>query len=135
MWISCGITTKKSSFHLKTSQKGPTSMRSIKFSYLYRDAGNYKRWATVVFSNPDGLTLESATKALNDAFLQDGLFIAHQIRIPEVFSFNQGDATSDDHCFHEFSSVEATLEQPDDRCSRSIAQFIAEVTIGAKRGW
>jgi hypothetical protein len=110
-------------------------MPNIKFSYLYRDAGNYKKWADVVFSNPDGLTLEAVTKALEDAFLQDGLFIAHQIRIPEVFLFDQGDASSDDHCFHEFDSVEASLEMPNDRYSRSITQLLAEINREAKRGW
>jgi len=110
-------------------------MPNIKFSYLYRDAGNYKKWADVVFSNPDGLTLEAATKALKDAFLQDGLFIAHQVRVPEVFLFSRGNATSDDHCFHEFSAVKASLEDPNDPCSRSITQFIVEVKREAKRGW
>ena len=110
-------------------------MDNIKFSYLYRDSGNYKKWAEVIFSNPDGLTLEAVTKALEDDFLQDGLFIAHQIRIPEVFLFDQGDASSDDHCFHELDSVEASLEAPTDGHSRSISQFIAEVNREAKRGW
>jgi|SRR5229473_175207 len=34
-------------------------MANIKFNYLYRDAGNYKKRASVVFSNPEGLTLHS----------------------------------------------------------------------------
>lgn len=110
-------------------------MQNIKFSYRYRDAGNYKKWADLVFSNPDGLTLEAVTKALKDAFLQDGLFIAHQVRIPETFLFDRGDATSDDHCFHELDSVEASLEVPNDAYSRSITQFIGEVNREAKRGW
>jgi hypothetical protein len=110
-------------------------MGNIKFSYLYRDAGNYKKWADVVFSNPDGLAPEAVIKVLKDAFLQDGLFIARQIRIPEAFLFDQGDATSDDHCFHELGSVEASLEVPSDSYSRSIDQFIAEVEREAKRGW
>jgi hypothetical protein len=110
-------------------------MHSIKFSYLYRDAGNYKKWADVVFSNPDGLALEAVTKALKDAFLQDGLFIAHQIRIPGAFLFDQGDVSSDDHCFHELDSVEASFEVPNDGHSRSITEFIAEVNREAQRGW
>ena len=110
-------------------------MRNMKFSYLYRDGGNYKKWAAIVFSNPDGLTLDAVTKALMSVFLQDGLFIAHQIRIPEVFSFSRGDATSDDHCFHELSAVEASPEQPNDLYSRSISEFIAEVKTEASRGW
>jgi hypothetical protein len=108
---------------------------NIKFSYLYRDAGNYKKWAEVIFSNPDGLTVEVATKALKDAFLRDGLFIAHQVRIPRAFLFDQGAATSDDHCFHELDSVETSLEVPNDCYSRSMSEFISEVKREAKRGW
>jgi hypothetical protein len=110
-------------------------MSNIKLIYLYRDAGNYKKWAEVVFSNPDRLALEAVTKALSDAFLTDGLFIAHQIRLPEAFLFNEGDATSDDQCFHEFAIAEITLEVPNDSHSRSISQFITEVERQAKRGW
>ncbi len=110
-------------------------MSNIKFSYLYRDAGNYKKWADIVFCNPDGLTLEAVTKTLKGAFMQDGLFVAHQVRVPEMFFFSRGNATSDDHCFHEFSAVEASLEDANDPCSRSISEFIAEVQREAKRGW
>jgi hypothetical protein len=110
-------------------------MDNIKFNYLYRDAGNYKKWAEVVFSNTDRLTIKSVTKALREAFMPDGLFTAHQIRIPEAFLFTQGDATSDDHCFHEFYSIETSLIVPTDPHSRSIRQFIAEVNECAKRGW
>ena len=110
-------------------------MNNIKLIYLYRDAGNYKQWAEVVFSNPDMLALEAVTKTLTDAFLPDGLFIAHQVRLPEAFLFNEGDATSDDHCFHEFAIAEITLEVPNDSHSRTISQFIAEVEREAKCGW
>lgn len=110
-------------------------MDNIKFNYLYRDAGNCKNWAEVVFSNPDRLPLEAITKALRDAFLQDDLFIAHQIRLPEAFFSTEGGATSDDHCFHEFDTVEISLEPPNDPHTRSISQFAAEVKRESERGW
>jgi len=110
-------------------------MENMKFHYLYRDEGNYKKWAEVVFSNPDRLTVEATTKTLRDAFVQDGLFIAHQVRLPEAFFSVQGDATSDDHCFHEFDVVETSFETPNDKHARSISQFIAEVKREAERGW
>jgi hypothetical protein len=110
-------------------------MLNIKFSYLYRDAGNYKKWAEIIFRNPEGLLLELITKTLRDAFLQDGLFVAHQIRVPDAFLYSQENATSDDHCFHEFDAVELTAESPDDIYSRSISQFIDEANKQAKRGW
>jgi hypothetical protein len=110
-------------------------MGNVKFNYLYRDAGNYKKWAQVVFSNPDGLALEETNNALRNAFLPDGLFIASQVRLPEAFFSIAGEATSDDHCFHEFDVAEMSLEDSNDRHQRSISEFIAEVEKEAERGW
>jgi hypothetical protein len=110
-------------------------MGNVKFNYLYRDAGNYKKWIAVVFSNPERLALEVAANALREAFLPDGLFIASQVRLPEAFFSIEGEATSDDHCFHEFDVAEITLENPNDRHQRSISEFIAEVEKEADRGW
>lgn len=110
-------------------------MDNVRFTYLYRDAGNYKKWAEVVFSNPDSLAIDAIKEELNSAFLTDGLFIAHQVRLPEAFLFSEGHATSDDHCFHEFHSVEETSEAPTEGHSRPIVQFVAEVKRQAREGW
>jgi hypothetical protein len=110
-------------------------MSNVKFHYLYRDGGNYKKWAELVFSNSDGLPADLITKILRDAFLEDGLFIAHQVRIPEVFLAAEDELTFDDHCFHEFASAEATCDAPNDACRRSIHEFMEEVAREAARGW
>ena len=109
-------------------------MDNIKFKYLYRDGSNFKRWSDVVFPNPHDLPLEVAAKSLGNAFDKDGLFVAHQIRIPEVFLYDEGHANADDHCFHEFYEVVGSSEIPSDLYGRSIDQFIAEVQrVG--HGW
>jgi len=110
-------------------------MNSIKFKYLYRDAGNYKKWADIVFSNTDRLAVGTITRLLRKSFLADGEFIADQIRIPEVFLFHVDGVTEDDHCFHEFDAVEETSEIPNDKLGRSIREFVFEVTEEGKRGW
>lgn len=110
-------------------------MDNIKFTYLYRDGSNFKKWSHVVFSNPDGLTLEVVTKALRRAWGEDGLFLAHQVRVPEVFLYGKSDANADDHCFHEFHEVALTSELSSDRYGRSISKFIAEVQSEAGRRW
>ncbi|MFZ0770523.1 MAG: hypothetical protein WCA49_16160 [Candidatus Sulfotelmatobacter sp.] len=110
-------------------------MSNVKLHYLYRDGSNYKKWAEIVFSGADELSVEAATEALRDAFLPDGLFIAHQVRVPEVFLAAEDQLTSDDHCFHEFSSIEVTSDSPNDPLGRSIREFIAEVAKEARRGW
>jgi hypothetical protein len=110
-------------------------MDNVKFNYRYRDAGNYKKRGSVVFSNPEHLSLGAITKALHEDFLSDGLFIAHQIRIPEVFLAVDGGVTEDDHCFHEFDAVETSSKTPNDTHHRSIREFINEVNREAKTGW
>lgn len=110
-------------------------MKNIKFIYLYRDGGNYKSWGDVVFSNTDEMTPSAVTFALQRAFMQDGLFVAHQIHLPEVQLYCTGDLTPDDHCFHEFDSVELTVNPPNDRVGRSISEFLNEVAREAQVGW
>jgi hypothetical protein len=110
-------------------------MANIRFNYLHRDAGNYKKWGSVIFANPEELTSQSVASQLMDAFPEENLFIAHQIRVPEVFFYTRGNATSDDHCFHEFDRIEETLEPPNDRHSRTIGEFLAETQRQSKRGW
>jgi hypothetical protein len=108
---------------------------NVRFDYLYRDGGNYKSWGAVVFSNPDLLPLQVIDSYLRLGFDQDGLFIADQIQIPEVFLFLTGNFTSDDHCFHEYDHVELTEDAPDDSQGRTIAQFLEQVELESHRGW
>jgi hypothetical protein len=110
-------------------------MNNIRFHYLYRDGSNYKKWSDVVFSNPDNFSVERVAKRLRESFMEDGLFIAHQVRIPEVFLAADGQLTEDDHCFHEFAEVAATAEGSSDLRGRSIGEFLTEVVRESQRGW
>ena len=108
---------------------------SMKFNYLYRDAGNYKKWGDVTFSNSEKMTAEEVSSRLRKAFDSGSLFIAAQIKIPEVFLFPEWDLSLDDHCFHEFVSVELSDESTSDQRRRSIKSFVEEVESESKRGW
>ena len=108
---------------------------NIKFNYMYRDASNYKAWGSVIFINHDGLTLSDINTRLSNSFGMDGLFIASQIRIPEVFLYLDGDITIDDHCFHEFISVKVMSEAENDKYRRSINEFTNEVEYQSNAGW
>jgi hypothetical protein len=110
-------------------------MRTIKFNYLYHDGSNYKKWVDVIFYNHEGLSAEAVATDLHNACLPDGLFIAHQVRIPEAFLWLEDRLDADDHCFHEFAGVESTSEAPNDVHSRSIREFVAEVQTESQRGW
>jgi hypothetical protein len=108
---------------------------NIQFNYLYRDGGNYKNTASIVFSNPENLRLFEIKKRLEEAFFQQELFIADQVGIPEVFLFYEFELNEDDHCFHEFSGCEVTNAKPNDKLSRSISDFIDEVENQSAEGW
>jgi hypothetical protein len=108
---------------------------NIELVYLYRDGGNYKKWGRVVFSNPSQLTDSSIERELRNAFLEDGLFIANQIRVPEVFLYAGREISFDDHCYHEFSRVCPTTKNADDTHRRSIGNFISEVNRESQLGW
>jgi hypothetical protein len=108
---------------------------NVKFIYLYRDGSNFKKWGDVIFSNPNQVSLDKIKAALTRAFQPDGLFIADQISVPEVFLYTRGHVDADDHCFHEFSDVEESTELPNDRLSRSIRDFIKQASKESERGW
>ena len=110
-------------------------MANIRFNYLYRDGSNFKKWASVVFSNPDNFSIDEIEDSLRNNCLPDQLFIAHQIRVPQAFLFVEYPLTVDDHCFHEFYSVEATSDAADDTFDRSILSFLVEVHTESILGW
>ena len=110
-------------------------IKNVKFNYMYRDASNYKSWGSVIFINPGEATLSDIDARLLNVFGNDRLFIASQIRIPEVFLYLDGDITIDDHCFHEYISVEFTNESENDKHGRSINEFIKEVEYQSNVGW
>ena len=114
-----------------------TNSRSsnIKFIYLYRDASNYKNWGEVIFSNPAGLQPQEIEGYFHRCFTGDDTFIASQVRLPEVFFYDCGEPTIDDHCFHEFSSIEATDLPATDKFRRSILEFVRECANAAAPGW
>lgn len=110
-------------------------MKSIKFNYLYRDGSNYKSWGEVIFSNYENLTVSEIAKELLDAFLPDKQFIADQVSAPEKFLFLNEKFTKDDHCYHEFDSIEICEEDPTDSLERSITNFMRDVEAASKQGW
>lgn len=110
-------------------------MSNIKFNYLYRDGANYKSWGEVIFTNHEELLVEEVEALLIGAFLPDKLFIASQISIPEKFLYLNGEYTKDDHCYHEFDSVEAIDETVTDALGRTVVDFLRDVAIASKQGW
>lgn len=110
---------------------------SVRFNYLYRDAGNWKKFDEVIFANPNSLGLVEIDLRLRQLLHPDMLFMAHQVHIPEIFLYSsESEVNVDDHCFHEFDSVELTDEQQSDTLGRTIDEFLEKLEFeNRKIGW
>lgn len=95
---------------------------NIRLEYLYRDAGNYKNWGNVVFSNPNSIPIDRAEKFVSDALIDHQYFLAKSVGLPDLH-FPEFNADLD-FLFHEFHALASTDESPDDLQGRSIDQMI-----------
>jgi hypothetical protein len=95
---------------------------NIKFEYLYRDAGNFKNWGEVVFSNPRDLDAEPIIAMAGRALIDRAYFVANRVGVPDLhFPEYNGEV---DHDWHEAHSFQPTGEAPTDDDHRSIDEFL-----------
>lgn len=87
-------------------------MRSnLKFSYLYRDAGNYKNYNEVVFGNRQGLSMEKLRATIESNLIEGQWFVAKDLELPSLF-FKEFEWDEElDHNWHEFQDLEETEEE------------------------
>ncbi|QQL49127.1 hypothetical protein [Mucilaginibacter ginkgonis] len=95
-------------------------MPNIKLNYLYRDAGNYKNYSSVVFGNKDQISVASVNQIVNKCLIDDEFFYANEWQVPDLH-FAQWDNDLD-HTFHEFESIELTDEQSN--CNLDISEWL-----------
>lgn len=79
-------------------------MPNIKFNYLYRDSGNYKKYGFVIFTNPDNIELIEVEKRVRSKLIDGQWFYADEWGLPELF-FEWVDFRVDP-TWHEFEGVE-----------------------------
>lgn len=96
---------------------------SIHFEYIYRDAGNYKNWGSVVFANPSNFSADRVQQIISSALGQWGFFSAAEAGLPDLH-FSGRDAELD-LPLHEYFGIRDTDEEPDDSAGRSIEEFLS----------
>jgi hypothetical protein len=101
-------------------------MPNLRFSFLYRDAGNYKTFASVVFANPENLPPISVGKIIRASCNADGCFDPVPWGLPNIRT--QPFDPELDHDWYEFEAVEETEEAPTD--VRTISVFLETVKGG-----
>lgn len=95
---------------------------NIKFNYLYRDAGNYKTHGSVVFLNPDRLTIEQIESTLRTKLIDEVFFDPEALGVPALSHSEFLYDPAIDHLWNEFESLEETDE--DATNDRKISEFI-----------
>lgn len=81
---------------------------NIKFSYLYRDAANYKNYSEVVFSNKTALPFSIIKKEIEYFLIEGTHFYVDNWKLKDLH-FNTWD-NEIDHTYHEYDTVELTEE-------------------------
>lgn len=100
------------------------------FDYLYRDAGNYKAWGSLLL---EGRASETDIKALQSCLDSEEFFIAEQVGIPPLYAElweYSGGPTEDDHVWHTFhelrpASSDESAAQPLCTVSELVARFMS----------
>lgn len=95
---------------------------NTKLKYLYRDAGNNKKWGEVVFTNNENINLPRIESMLRDVLIDNEFFMAKQSGLPEL-SFPQSDKKLD-HDWYEYSELNNTTDPSNDMYNRDITDFI-----------
>ena len=85
---------------------------NICLEYEYRDAGNFKNWGEIVFSNPRSLAPEVVTRMAEELLIDREFFVASSARVPDLhFPEWKPDL---DHERHRVVTFRSTAEAPND---------------------
>lgn len=95
---------------------------NVRFEYLYRDAGNFKNWGEVVFSNPQNINADLVIAMTEKVLIDQAYFVASMASVPDLY-FVEYD-TDLDHGWHELHAFQFTDEAPNDPQGRNIEEFI-----------
>ena len=96
---------------------------NIEFSYLYRDAGNFKSFGTVVFTNKNQTSLEKLNEMIKQRLIDEIYFDALNASVPSLFFDDYDDEL--DHDWHEFECISEVETMPNDADARDISAFIS----------
>lgn len=102
---------------------------NIRFEYLYRDAGNFKNWGELVFSNPSNINVDMLKSIAANMLIDQSYFIASKANVPDLH-FKEYNMQLDHHCWHEIHTFVPTEEAPNDPLGRNIEEFIESLREG-----
>src|SRR4051812_10506390 len=83
---------------------------NLKFSYLYRDFSNYKKFNEIVFLNPGNKSVDDVKSFIEKHLIDGRWFYSFEWKVPDLH-FDNWDS-EDDHFLHEFESIEERAKEP-----------------------
>lgn len=96
----------------------------IRFNYLHRDSGNWKKYGSKLFSNPEQLTIEDVEQRIRQNLIDREYFYPEQVGIKK-FKFHRH---LDDYSWYEFESVEIlTNIEPPIKELKPISDFLFQL--------
>ena len=103
---------------------------NVCFRYLYRDAGNYKQWGEIVFSNPRQISIDEVTLMAKKVLIDGEFFVADKANVPDLH-FDVEDEELD-HNWHEVYSFVDTDAASNDTHVRDIETFIDALEVASQ---
>ena len=96
----------------------------IHFNYLHRDSGNYKKFGSQQFFNPERLTIHEIAQKIRENLIDQEYFYPDQVGIKK-FRFHRN---LDDYSWYEFESVEIVdYANPSRKELESIGSFFVKL--------
>lgn len=74
----------------------------IRFNFLYRDSGNYKKFGSKIFGNPDQLSYEEIEQNIIENLIDQEFFYPDQVGIKKIEFRNY----LDENTWYEYESIE-----------------------------
>lgn len=103
---------------------------NIRFEYLYRDGGNFKKWGEVVFLNPHNVSVDVVMSMARDVLIDQTYFVANKACLPDLH-FREYDEQLD-HGWHEAHAFQPTDDAANDPQSRSIEELMESLRFASK---
>jgi len=79
---------------------------NVRLSYLYRDAGNYKKYGEVIFTNPEAIDIGNIKQRITSKLIDGEFFIPKEWEIDPLAIDNC--FSEMDHEWHEFVDISLT---------------------------
>lgn len=90
---------------------------------MYRDAGNYKQYGSVVFARQTDMEIAEVEKAIRSRLIDEMYFVAGEWGVPALHAYAYDEDL--DHGWHEFVGVEETEDAAGD--GRTMEGFLKRV--------